>query len=565
MTARASPVTPGTWPSRGGTIREVGGKAGPARREVDGDGLVAAPGFVDGHTHMDAQLLWDPQVTSSCYHGVTSIVTGNCGLSLAPCKPEDRDILLQTFSHVEGMDIGLLRRAVEWSWTDMAGYMNAVEAMRPALNVGMLVGHCPLRQYVMGEDAIKRAATADEVAAMQALLREALQAGLLGFSTNRNERHFREDGEPLPSRLAEWDELEALGQVLADLKRGVIQMSSASQNAARVASLADFSLRTGRPVVWNAILHRWARPDEWRELLDATVKGFERGAQAWANTNVRPFNNRFNLIDGQEFDEFPVWRGLMFSPIEERRAAFQDPEVRKKLRWEVVEDSAPAAFHRRWELVYIVKPATEKNAHLKGANVADYARSQGKDVFDAFMDLCLEEDLATGFQTAHTNGDADAVGTIVSSPYTVLGQSTPAPTWPSTRASATAPCCWPSTCGSAATSASKRGSASSPPCRPTSAASPTVAGSSPAWPPTWWCSTPPPWRRGNPSSCTTSPAAPPAWSSTPTASTPSSSTARWHWRTARPPASARGRCCGTGCEGEPPLSASLGLRHGGDH
>ena len=113
----------------------------------------------------------------------------------------------------------------------------------------------------------------------------------------------------------------------------------------------------------------------------------------------------------------------MFSPIEERRVAFQDPEVRKKLRWEVLEDTAPAAFHRRWELVYIVKPATEKNAHLKGANVADYARSQGKDVFDAFMDLCLEENLETGFQTAHTNGDADAVGAIVSNPYTVLGQS----------------------------------------------------------------------------------------------------------------------------------------------
>ena len=362
-------------------------------------------------------------MTSSCYHGVTSIVTGNCGLSLAPCKPEDRDILLQTFSHVEGMDIGLLRRAVEWSWTDMAGYMSAVEAMRPALNVGMLVGHCPLRQYVMGDDAVKRAATADEVAAMQALLREALNAGLLGFSTNRNERHFREDGEPLPSRLAEWEELEALGQVLTDMNRGVIQMSSAGQNAERVASLADFSLRTGRPVVWNSILHRWARPDEWRELLDATVKGFERGAQAWANTNVRPFNNRFNLIDGQEFDEFPTWRGLMFSPIEERRAAFQDPEVRKKLRWEVVDDTSTSAFHRRWDIVYIVKPATEKNAHLKGANVADYARSVGKDVFDAFMDLCLEEDLATGFQTAHTNGDADAVGAIVASPYTVLGQS----------------------------------------------------------------------------------------------------------------------------------------------
>ena len=418
-----SPGYTGDVAVQGETLGQVGGKAGPARREVDGTGLVAAPGFIDGHTHMDAQLLWDPQVTSSCYHGVTSIVTGNCGLSLAPCKPEDRDVLLQTFSHVEGMDIELLRRAVAWSWTDMAGYMRAVEEARPSLNVGMLVGHCPLRQYVMGDDAVRRAATADEVASMQALLQEALEAGLLGFSTNRNERHFREDGEPLPSRLAEWEEVEALGQVLAELGRGVIQMSSASQSAERVAALADFSLRTGRPVVWNSILHRWSKPDEWRELLEAAAAGFERGARAWPNTNVRPFNNRFNLIDGQEFDEFPTWRGLMFSPVEERRAAFRDPEVRKKLRWEVVEDPTPAAFHKRWELVYIVKPAREENARLRGENVADYARSQGKDVLDAFLDLCLSEDLETGFQTAHTNGDPDAVGTIVSSPYTVLGQS----------------------------------------------------------------------------------------------------------------------------------------------
>lgn len=418
-----SPGYTGDVAVRGETLRQVGGKAGSARREVDGAGLVAAPGFIDGHTHMDAQLLWDPQVTSSCYHGVTSIVTGNCGLSLAPCKPEDRDILLQTFSHVEGMDIELLRRAVAWSWTDMAGYMRAVEAARPALNVGMLVGHCPLRQYVMGDDAVRRAATEEEIASMQALLREALEAGLLGFSTNRNERHFREDGEPLPSRLAEWEEVEALGQVLAGLGRGVIQMSSASQSAERVAALGDFSLRTGRPVVWNSILHRWSKPDEWRELLEAAAAGFERGARAWPNTNVRPFDNRFNLIDGQEFDEFPTWRGLMFSPVEERRAAFRDPEVRKKLRWEVVEDPTPAAFHKRWELVYIVKPAREENARLQGENVAAYARSQGKDVLDAFLDLCLSEDLETGFQTAHTNGDPDAVGTIVSSPYTVLGQS----------------------------------------------------------------------------------------------------------------------------------------------
>lgn len=408
---------------QGDRIVGVGGHAGQARREFRGEGLAVAPGFIDGHTHMDAQLLWDPMVTSSCHHGVTTIVTGNCGLSLAPCKPQDRDILLQTFSRVEGMDIDLLRRAVEWTWTDMKGYLEAIESARPALNVGMLVGHCPLRQYVMGDAAVQREASSEEIRDMQSLLREAMAAGLLGFSTNQNSRHFREDGEPLPSRLASKDELDALGGVLAEIGRGFIQMSSASQSRERIGVLANFSRRTGRPVVWNSILHRWSKPSEWRELLDATAQAFESGGRPWANTNVRPFNNRFNLFDGQEFDEFPTWRGLMFSPVEERREAFKSPEIRKKLRWEAVDDPKPGAFHKRWELVYIIKPALEQNAHLKGQNVAEFARSQGKDIMDAFLDLSLEENLKTLFQTSNTNGDPDAVGQIVASPYTVLGQS----------------------------------------------------------------------------------------------------------------------------------------------
>lgn len=407
----------------GDRLVEVGGRVAAARREFQAEGLAVAPGFIDSHTHMDAQLLWDPLATSSCYHGVTTIVTGNCGLSLAPCKPEDRDILLQTFSRVEGMEIALLRTAVEWSWTDMQGYLNAVERGGPALNVGMLVGHCPLRQFVMGEDSVKRAATADEIGSMQSLLRDAMSAGILGFSTNQNSRHFREDGEPLPSRLAEPEELNALGQVLSELNRGVIQISSASQGPKRIAELADFSLRTGRPVVWNSILHRWSKPAEWQDLLEATKKAFRRGARAWPNTNVRPFNNRFNLIDRQQLDEFPTWRNLMFGSVEARKAAFRDPEMRSKLRWEAVEDPKPGAFHKRWELVYIVKPALEKNAYLRGKSVAGLARSLGKDVMDVFLDLALEENLETVFQTANTNGDPEAVGQIVASPYTVLGQS----------------------------------------------------------------------------------------------------------------------------------------------
>ncbi|MBI2999894.1 MAG: amidohydrolase family protein [Deltaproteobacteria bacterium] len=408
---------------QGERLIEVGGRVGPARREFHAEGLAMAPGFIDSHTHMDAQILWDPLVTSSSYHGVTTVVMGNCGLSLAPCKPEDRDTLLHTFARVEGMEMSLLRAAVDWGWIDAAGYLEALERIRPALNVGVLVGHCALRQYVMGEDSVERTATAGEVGAMQALLRDAMRAGVLGFSTNQNPRHIRDDGKPLPSRMADAAEIEALGQALSELNRGVIQMSSAPQGPARIARIADFSLQSGRPVVWNGILHSWSNPSQWRELLQATEQAFRRGARAWANTNARAFNNRFTLKDAQEFDEFPTWRSVMLSPLETRRELFLSPEVRAKLCGEAVEDPKPGTFHKRWDLVYIVKPALERNAYVRGWSVADLARSQGKEVLDAFLDLALEEDLETRFQTQTTNGDPEAVGQIVASPYTVLGQS----------------------------------------------------------------------------------------------------------------------------------------------
>ena len=417
------PAFVGDLAIKAGRLVEVGGRLGRARREFNGDGLAVAPGFIDSHTHMDAQVLWDPMVTSSSYHGVTSVVAGNCGLSLAPCKARDRDTLLHTFVRVEGMEISLLRTAVEWQWTDIAGYLDALERSQPALNVGALVGHCALRQFVMGEDSVERPASRDEIDTMRSLLRRAMRAGALGFSTNQNPRHIRDDGKPLPSRLAEFAEIEALGAVLGELNRGVVQMSSAPGGADRVERLADFSLQSGRPVVWNAILHSWADPENWRAMLAATERAFKRGARAWANTNTRAFNNRFTLKDAQEFDEFPTWRALMLSPLEERRKAFGDPTARARLKWEAVDDPKRGTFHKRWDLVYIVKPALPKNQDLKGQSVEQLARRQGKDVLDAFLDLALEEGLDTGFRTPLTNGDPDAVGQIVASPYTVLGQS----------------------------------------------------------------------------------------------------------------------------------------------
>jgi N-acyl-D-aspartate/D-glutamate deacylase len=219
---------------------------------------------------------------------------------------------------------------------------------------------------------------------MQQELDEAMHAGALGFSTNQNARHFRADGKPVPTRLAEPAEIQALGDVLGRLGRGVIQMSLAPGGIARIDAIADLSLRIRRPVVWNTILHFWSNPDLWRQQLEKTAQAFARGARPWANTNVRAFNNRFTMRNSQEFDEFPTWRALLVGPVNERVTAFRDPAIRAKLRWEAVEDPKPATFHKRWDLVYILKPARPHNAGLHGRSVADVAREQGKDVLDGF-------------------------------------------------------------------------------------------------------------------------------------------------------------------------------------
>lgn len=406
-----------------GVIVHVGGRGPAARRNYEADGQAVTPGFIDTHTHLDAQMFWDPFATSSIYHGVSTVIAGNCGLTLAPCKPEDRHSILRTFSRVEGIDPEILDAVVPWSWTDTAGYLAAIAEHRPALNFGMLAGHCALRVHVMGEAAVERAATNDEIAAMQDLLRQAMAAGAFGYSTNVNPRHLREDGKPVPSRLAEPLELYALGDVLTQLDTGVIQVSGATPGPGRITELAEFSYVTGRPVLWNSIVHRWSSPNLWLQQLEETEQAFRGGAQPWALTNVRPFTHRFTMRNTQTFDEFPTWRPLMFYPDDARKAAFADPALRARLRREAVEDPTPGTFSKRWDLVYILKPALPQNAHLKGKSIAELAAAQGKDVLDAFLDLALEENLDTWFETATTNGDPEAVGRIAASPYTVIGQS----------------------------------------------------------------------------------------------------------------------------------------------
>ena len=410
----------------GDRIVEVGRINESARRVVNAEGLAVSPGFIDFHTHMDAQLLWDPLATSSCFHGVTTLIPGNCGLSLAPCRAEDRDNVIGSFVRVEAMPSQVLRQAVKWEWTSFPQYLDRLQE-KLGVNVAALMGHCAVRQFVMGEESSERAATPVEIAQMKALVREGMKAGAIGFSTNQNRRHMREDGRPIPSRLATDEEIVELASVLGELNCGSMQISRGTLGTARpVEEDIDFFRRlaatSGRPVIWQSIAHRWNAPELWRKLLDLAQDSLASGAPSYPLTNARLFNGRFTLKNAQTFDDLPSWKQVMFAPVEQRAELFSDTERRRQLRFEAVEDQRPTTFSRRWDQIFLIKAAQAKNQRLEGKSVEEIAQSLNKDVIDTFLDIAVEENLETMFQNSGSR-DEEATAEILKSPITLVGQS----------------------------------------------------------------------------------------------------------------------------------------------
>ena len=409
---------------RGGKIVEIGRLNGGAKRTLNVDGLAVAPGFIDPHTHLDAQLFWDPLGTSSCFHGVTSVVVGNCGLSLAPAKPEDRDAVIKSFVRVEAISRRVLEEGIQWKWKSTAEYLDAL-GTRLGINAAALIGHIAVRHNVMGEDAVERQATAEEIAKMKELVRQGMEAGAVGFSTNQNPRHMREDKKPVASRLAADEELGSLLDVLAEMNSGVVQLSGGGADArGRIAYAAQMARRTGRPVLWQSINHSWSRPNHWEEMLANTQRVFkEEGLPIYAMTQAKPFQNRYTLLDAQCFDEFPTWKSAMFSPVPVRKQMFADSAMRKKLRAEAIEDQSPSVFPRRWDVIFVDHVKLPKNKIFERKTVQEIARAEGKDGLDWFLDISLEEELETRFVHTNTQGDPNAVCEILKHPAVMIGQS----------------------------------------------------------------------------------------------------------------------------------------------
>ena len=410
-----------------GRIVETGRINGEAKRVIRADGLAVSPGFIDFHTHLDAQLLWDPLATSSCFHGVTTVIPGNCALALAPCKEQDQDTILKSFERVEAISLQALRAGVKWGWTTFPQYLDKLRG-NLGVNVAALMGHCALRQFVMGDASIERAATPAEIHQMKEVLKAGVRAGAMGFSTNQNPVHMYADGTPIQSRFATDEEIIELACAFGEINQGAVQISRGSLGvsvpARETVQLFDqISSRSGRPVIWQSIAHRWDKPDEWRQLLDLAKESLDRGVQSYPLCNARLFNNRLTMKNAQVFDDLPTWKTILFLPLEARIAAIKDPETRKQ--------DALRSCGGKEVLALLAALGSGVSNHRGDAgeqasgkkSVAEIAKIRGQDVIDAFLDLSLEEGLDTEFQTSSTNGDEKAVAEIIRSPYVLVGQS----------------------------------------------------------------------------------------------------------------------------------------------
>jgi len=404
----------------GNRIVEIGQVSGEARRVLDADGLVVAPGIIDNHTHYDAQVTWDPLCTFSCYHGATTVVIGNCSLAMAPAHQGDREMLAGVLSHVEAIPLEAIRAGVTWSWETIPEYLNALDH-RLGVNVASLIGHSAVRRYVMGEASQERHATDDEVSAMKAIVREGIEAGAVGVSFERNMRHFDWDGRLAPTNLASDAEIFAVAGVVDKVGRGVIQFGGDRKLGAQVAK------NSRCPVFYGNITQQAVAPDRWREQLADAENMMRQGHRAYQFVMPRPGDLRYTLKTAQHFDALPTWKNVMLLPLEKRKEVFRDPEVRAKLHVEAVETprdpNRVGEFTRRWDLQFVFRPALPKHQHLKGKSVAEIAREQGRDVLDVFLDLSLEEDLETEFERREVNSDEAAMTALLTSPYTIIGQS----------------------------------------------------------------------------------------------------------------------------------------------
>ena len=413
-----SPPSRGSLAVTGGKIVEVGDASGSAKETVDADGLALMPGIIDNHTHYDAQITWDPWVSPSPALGVTTAIIGNCGFTIAPCRPGDRERVMKNLTQVEGMAIDALRAGIRWEFETVPQYLDMLERQGAAVNIAAFVGHSSVRTYVMGEDATHRAATGPEVQEMRDIVLEGMRAGAIGFATSTSPAHNGDGGLPMPSRLAEEKELATLVGTLKEAGRGVFMLTKGGHTS--IGFLEQLAADSGRPVVVAALFHDSMKPDAVFKELEAIGAANGRKHRLVGAMSCCPLTMDFTMRSPYTFESLDAWKQAMRLKGDAYAKKLSESTFRAALREEIARPGHFRLFNGEWDKVHVVESA---RPHAENRSIGELAREAGKDPLDTMLDLALGENLDTVFSAQLLNTDETGIARMLRDPNALVSLS----------------------------------------------------------------------------------------------------------------------------------------------
>ena len=423
-----SPGYKGDIGVKDGRITAIGEVKDAAKETIDASGKIVSPGFVDCHTHYDAQVFWDPAISPSSYHGVTSVFAGNCGFSIAPLAPEAGDYLMRLLAKVEGMPLKSLQEGVPWNWTSFGSYLDCLDN-KMAINIGFLVGHSALRRVVMGEDSDKEA-TPKQIDAMKELLSRSLAEGGMGFSSSQSPTHNDGGGDPVPSRAATNEELVELSACLKDYPGTLLEFipTVGPFDDKHKQLMTDMSLAAQRSLNWNVLIVNRGSKEIYQQQLTACDYAAERGAEVKALTFAQPVTLRLNLWSGFGMDSLPGWAPILALPMDERKKAFSDPATRERLIEGAASPDIPVMLRAmgNFARMTIEETFSPENAAYEGRTVAEVASELGISPGEAFFNIAVADDLKTSFLPnlgGHDDESWQLRGEVWKDPRTLVGAS----------------------------------------------------------------------------------------------------------------------------------------------
>lgn len=411
----------------GGKITAIGDLGADAKEVIDATGQIVSPGFVDGHTHMDAQVNWDPLGTCSVWHGITTVVMGNCGFTVAPCAAKDMHLVVRNLERAEDISGEAMAAGIKWTWETFPEYLDTIENLPKGINYSGYVGHSALRTYAMGDRAFTEQPTAEEMVVMKKQLADSLRAGAIGFSTSRTRNHQTSDGHPVASRLASWDEVKELVSVMTELDAGIFEIASEEVGRDPRAQreyherLRDLAVDSGRPITWGMFSSRRA-PDVWPPYFDLLEETAQAGGKMFAQVHSRALNVMLSFETRMPFDRFPVWKELRKKPLAEQEAALRDPEMKAKLVAAANADNpdqqkAVGAEMRRPDYNWLLVMDNVQGPHK---TIAELAEETGKDPVEVIIDVALEHHLKVFFRQPLFNENQDHVLQMMKHPRSVV-------------------------------------------------------------------------------------------------------------------------------------------------